>query len=423
MALKYDYDVVVVGGGVAGTMAAIACAQEGKSTLLVEQNQFLGGTGTGGMVSELLGVARDGKLIYGGATQAVFDKMIENGDAAYNFQIPMSSNPNIKVDRLRCNPECLKLLLEKSCLDAGVSLLYTGTCTGAVEQENGVRLTVKTLYEQFEMNGKFVIDATGNANLAHMMGYPTLKAPKEALQVCSLIIRLGGIDLERLQQSILSGEQQALIREGMDKGILKGKIMAFAPIPNSHEATMNVTRTNVDHENALEVTRGLCETHSQIPQILSFIREKVPGCENAVLSSIASNLGVRDARRIEGEYVLTGADLLDLKSFDDSIAVGTYPLDVHDPVTKTVLWQDVPGVYKIPARSMMPKRSKRLIVAGRGISATEQAFAAIRVMPIAMNIGEAAGCMVATLLDCGGTLPELDIAALHDRMKKRGMKY
>ena len=106
-------DIAVIGGGMAGTLAAISAARSGAKVVLIEKQQCLGGIGTNGMVSELLGVGRNGVTFYGGITQKIFDTLVSQGDAAYNFKVPMSSNPNILVDRLRCNPESMKILLEK----------------------------------------------------------------------------------------------------------------------------------------------------------------------------------------------------------------------------------------------------------------------------------------------------------------------
>lgn len=421
--MEKQYDIIIIGGGMAGVLAAVAAAQEGGKTLLIEKEECLGGIGTSAMVSELLGVSRDKKMIYGGVIGKIFAQLVENGDAMYNYQVPMSSNPNIKVDRLRCNPEIVKLILESTCMESGVEILYDAICTKATDCGNAIEIETHTLYEKYIFLGTIVVDATGNANIAHMMNYHTTKAEPEMLQVSTRMIRLSCLDLVQLEKCILSGEIQEIITKGFADGVLKGRIMAFAPIPNTHDATFNVTRSHIDHEDAVDVTKGICEANTQIPEILAFIRANVPGCQNAALAGIASTMGIRDARRIEGEYVLTGADLLSCKTFDDVAALGTYPLDIHDPITNTVQWTEVPGVYEIPMRCMIPIGSTRLIVTGRAVSADAQAFSAIRVMPTVMNLGETAGCMAAALLETRKDLTQLDVQTVHTIMAKRQMNF
>ena len=421
--MKNRYDIVVVGGGMAGALAAISAGRAGKRVLLVERGQCLGGIGTSAMVSELMAVAWHGKRIYGGIAQEIFDTLVSTGDAEYNFQVPMSSNPSIHVDRLRCNPECMKLVLEEKALTAGVRLLYDAACVEAEETDNGFYLSIRSCCDTLRVFCDYLIDATGNASVAYMLAYETTKARKEDLQTSSLIFRLGNLDLKALKSTIEDGSIQAVITRGVESGILKGRIMGFAPIPNTNDATVNVTRADVDHESAEDYSGGLCSARGQIHRIVSFIRENVAGCQRAALCAIAASLGVRDARRVVGEYTLTGEDILTQRSFADSVALCGYPLDVHDPHSKGVVWQDIPGVFQIPLGCMVPKGAQRLLVAGRAISATPEAFSSIRVMPPVMNTGEAAGCVAAYLSHRQIGLAQAGIDEIHAAMARQGMRY
>lgn len=421
--MKGRYDIVVVGGGMAGALAAVSAGRAGKNVLLVEREKCLGGIGTSAMVSELMAVTWHKEPIYGGITQEVFDTLLGAGDAAYNFQVPMSSDPSVHVDRLRCNPESIKLVLEEKVLGAGAQLLYDAACIEAEETDSGFSLLIRSCHDTVRVSCDYLIDATGNASVAHMLAYETVKAEKANLQTSSLIFRLGNLDLKALGDAIADGSIQAVITRGFESGVLKGRIMGFAPIPNTNDATVNVTRADVDHENAEDYSGGLCLARSQIPQIITFIRENVPGCRKAALGAIAASLGVRDARRIVGEYTLTGEDILTQKPFADSVALCAYPLDVHDPHSKGVVWRDIPGVFKIPLGCMIPKGAQRLLVAGRAVSTTPEAFSSIRVMPPVMNIGEAAGCVAAYLSDKGIRLAQARIEEIHTLMERQGMRY
>lgn len=417
------YDIIVVGGGMAGAFAAIAAGESGKSVLIVEKEQCLGGTGTSSMVSELMGVAFHKEKFYGGAIKRFFDKLENNGHAMYNYNVPMSSNPNVHIDRLRCNPEYEKIYLEKMVLEANVDILYNSVVDNAIEREDGIDVEVRSLYSDYAIKCSFLIDATGNASIAHKMGIPTFKNEPKHQQTCSLIIRLGNINVEELQSSIDDKSIQDAVQKGFDSGVLKGRILGFAPIPNTNDSTVNVVNTNIDHENTIDLTEGLIDTHQQVDSIIKFIRENVKGCSKATLSSMASTLGIRDARRLIGEYELSFDDLKNQTKFDDCAALGCYPLDIHDPVTNKVIWEEVKGLYQIPFRTMYSNKSNRLIVTGRSISASKEAFSAIRVMPPVMNIGEASGCLAATLVNDGTNLSSYNIEHVRELMKSRNMNF
>ncbi|MBQ9046870.1 MAG: FAD-dependent oxidoreductase [Solobacterium sp.] len=418
---KQIYDVLVIGGGMAGTFAAIAAGEAGKKVLIVEKNQCLGGTSTSSMVSELMGVAFHGRKIYGGAVQRYFDTLESNGHAMYNYNVPMSSNPNVHIDRLRCNPEYAKIYLEKMALEANADILYDAVLVQAEESDDCIECVVKTAYTELTVQCSFLIDATGNASVACKMGLPTFKNDSKALQTSTLIIRLGNIEIEKLQETIKDKSIQKAVRKGFDSGILKGRILGFAPIPNTNDTTVNVVNTNIDHEDPYELTKGLIDTHQQVPSIIDFIRENVKGCEHAVLVSIGSTLGIRDARRLVGTYELTFDDLKNSAKFEDCAALGCYPLDIHDPVTNTVIWEEVKDLYQIPFRTMYCKESKRVIVTGRAVSASRDAFAAIRVMPSVMNLGEASGCLAAVLVEDHADLSDFNIEHVKELMKQRKM--
>lgn len=392
--MNQRYDLLIVGGGTAGTLCAIAAARNGISVALIEENSFLGGMACGSGLAEMNAAGFQGLPIYKGIVGEIFDDMIKSGDAAYNFQIPMSSNKDIKIDRLRYNPEILKILLEKKCVEAGVTIYYNTVFLNA-EEENNCEITVKGMHKELSLYGKYMVDATGNCDVVTNLGYKTTKPNVENLAVSTMVFRLSNINIPVLQEVITSGILGSIISEGYESGILKGKILAFSPIPSTNDVSVNATRAKFDHENIEEYTRGIIEARGQIEKIVNFIHKNVPGTGNSYISNISPLMGIRDCRKIEGEYKLSLNDLESMHKFSDSIAIGGYPVDVHDPITNTVVWHILPGLYYIPFRSLIPKGSSRVLVVGKCISADEKAFAAIRVMPIVMNIGESAGYIIA----------------------------
>lgn len=386
-----QYDLIVVGGGTAGTLSAIAAAREGLKVAVAERGTCLGGMAASSGLTEMNAAGFCGAPLYRGIEREIFNRMISSGDAAYHFGVPMSSDRNVKVDRLRYNPEVLKLLLEEMAVEAGAELFYDMELASAKEHEEHTVVRIRNPYQTLELSGRYLIDGTGNATLVRALGGETEETKENARMVATLMFRISGADLKRMGQFLNSGQLAQVIREGREKGILKGAILALTPIPGTSDVSVNVTRVKFNHEDAAEAGRAVTEARSQIMPVLQYIRSTVWGLENAYLSGIAPVIGVRDARRIRGRYTLTIHDLEQMTEFEDRVAWGCYPMDVHDPVTNTVVWKVLPGVYHIPYRSLVPEGLHRTIVAGKCLCADNKAFGAVRVMPIMMNVGESAG--------------------------------
>lgn len=392
---EYQYDLVIAGGGTAGSFCAIAAARSGLSTAIVEKNTYLGGMMTGAGLTEMNAAGFQGNPLYQGIEKEVFDELIALGAAEYHFGVAMSSDKNVKVDRLRYNPEVLKIILEQKAVEAGVTLFYESEIETASETANGCTLQMRNEFGTATLHSFYLADATGNANLIRRMGGRTIKTPGNKQLTSSLMFRLSHVDLDKLKAFIQEDKIPAVIQKGYTAGILKGKILAFTPIPGTNDVSLNVTRANGDCEDTTEYSQCLVETRRQILPICAFLKKEVPGLEHAYLSNVAPFLGVRDGRRIEGEYMLTIQDLESMQEFPDSVAVGCYPMDLHDPVTHSVIWKVMPGIYHIPFRSLIPKGFCRTLVIGKCLCADKKAFGAIRVMPIMINTGESAGYLFA----------------------------
>lgn len=396
-----SYDLIVVGGGTAGALCALAAARSGLKTAVIEKNTYLGGMACGSGLTEMNAAGFQGKPLYKGIEQELFDALIESGHGEYHFAVPMSSNKNVKVDRLRYDPELFKIILEQKAVAAGIDLYYETELERARELDDGCELTVRTCYSTFTLHSSYLADATGNADLVRVMGGATIKTPEENQLTATLMFRLSNVDLEQLKQYQESGKIPELIKEGFEKGILKGKILAFTPIPGSRDVSLNVTRAQGDYEDADAYSRSIVDARKQILTVLAFVKEKVPGLEHAYLSGIAPVMGVRDGRRAQCRYMLKLEDLENMTDFADSVACGCYPMDIHDPVTKSVVWKILPGVYHIPFRSLVPETLSRTLVLGKSLCAEKKATAAIRVMPIMMNVGESAGYLFALAKEKG----------------------
>lgn len=386
-----QYDLIVIGGGTAGAMCAIAAAVSGLKTAVVERNAYLGGMACGSGLTEMNAAGFQGAPLYRGIEEEIFNELIESGHGEYHFAVPMSSNKEVKVDRLRYDPEYLKIFLERRALEAGVELYYETELDEAKEDAEGCQVSLKTLYGSFTLTSRYLADATGNASLVQKLGGAAVKTPEENQLTSTLMFRLSNVDMERVREFQADGQLPRLIQESFEKGIIKGRILAITPIPGSRDVSMNVTRANGDYEDVRVYSAGVADARSQILPVISLLRERVPGMESCTLASIAPILGVRDGRRIEGQYELTIQDLEQMTDFEDSVACGCYPMDIHDPATRSVIWKVLPGVYHIPFRSLLPKGLTRTLAIGKCLCAEKKAFAAVRVMPIMMNVGESAG--------------------------------
>lgn len=410
--MQKNYDLIVAGGGTAGALCAIAAARSGVKTAVIEPLYSLGGLAANSGLTEMNAAGFQGKPLYKGIEQEILNRLLETGHGEYHFAVPMSSDPNVRVDRFRYDPEALKLVLEQLAMEAGVELFYGCTVYEAQETDAECVLQVRSGCKSFTLKSLYTVDATGDASVVCAMGGATRVADADKRMIATLMFRISRVDTARLQQAMQGGVIREAIQKGRAEGVLQGAILAFTPIPGTDDVSLNVTRVKCDHEDPRSLSRGLAEARAQIEPVFRFVQKNVPGLENAYVSGIAPILGVRDARRIQAAHTLTLAELESMQEFEDSVACGCYPMDIHDPVTNSVIWKMLPGVYHIPYRSLLPRGLHRVLAAGKCLDADDQAFGAVRVQPIVMNMGESAGYAVALALKNGCCLDELNTAEL-----------
>ncbi|RLI06457.1 FAD-dependent oxidoreductase, partial [Candidatus Bathyarchaeota archaeon] len=365
-----EYDVVVAGGGTAGVAAAIAAARNGADTLLIEKYGFLGGTMTAGLVNPFMTFHAGNKQIIKGIFQEIIDHLKDMG--GYDEKTKAFDN------------EAMKLVLDQMVKEAGVRLLLHTYVTDVIltkmNKVRGVEIYNKSGRQA--VLGKVTVDATGDGNVAVMAGAPYEKGRREdgLTQPMTLNFRVGGVDVERMPPR---DEINKLFEEAKAKGELsipRENILYF-PTTRKSEIHFNTTRiVMADGTKAEDLTYAETEGRRQMVELIKFLKEKVPGFENAYLLMSAVQIGVRETRRIIGEYVLTEDDIVKARKFKDTIAKGSYPIDIHNPKGEgTVIKRPPPGEsYDIPYRCIVPKKVDDLLVAGRCISSTHEAQAAIR---------------------------------------------
>ncbi len=383
-----EAEVVVVGGGPSGLCAAIAAAEEGADTLLIERYGFLGGMATAGLVNPFMTWLAGGQPVIEGIFARLRERLKE-ADA-------WSLDP----EGARFDPETLKLVADEMVLDAGVRLRLH-SMLAAVEAEGGHvhRLALVSKSGMEAARGRVFVDCTGDADLCAWAGAETEMGREEdgLCQPMTLNFRMGGVDRERMP----SREQiNALYDAAKERGEIDNprENVLFFYTTRHGEIHFNTTRVvKLDATRAEELTCAELQARRQVREMVSFLRRQVPGFENAYLLRMGAQIGVRESRRVMGDYVLTTEDVLSARKFEDGIARGSYPVDIHNPAgTGTVIKRLPPGeAYDIPYRCLLPRGFTNLLVAGRPISCNHGAHSSLRVMPIAMAVGEAAGVAAA----------------------------
>jgi len=447
-----DVDIVVVGGGTAGSVAAIAAGREAMKTMLVEQLGFLGGTQSAALVTPQMPNQIDKKPLNLGIDAEINARLAETRDSG----VFSDGNPGW------FNPEMLKFVLEEMINEAGVELLYYTFFADAIVEDNVIKgIIVQNKGGQSAILARRVIDTTGDADVAFRAGVP-FNSGEETTglnQPFSVRFHLGNVNIERfidflkglgsyqltenpdapvspLTPPLVTTAQvwgkgwklEPLFRKAVEEGVLResdGNYFQLFSVPGRPgEISFNCPRISgeVDGTNPFHLTRAQIRGRQAILRYLDFCRKYLPGFENAYIVFTAPLVGVRESRRIIGEYILTADDVLGAKKFDDAIARNNYPIDIHrDKESGAKMIHLKPGGYhEIPYRCLVPLKIDNLLVAGRCISATFEAQSSIRIQTNCRAMGEAAGVAAAMSIRKGIPPRQLDGVELRRRLKEKG---
>ncbi len=408
--------VAIIGGGPAGLCAAVAAAEEGADTLLIERYGFLGGMATAGLVNPFMPYYTGGEQIIQGLFQRIIDRLEDAGGWSHRQD---------EWARDAFDPEIMKLVCPQMCEAAGVRLrLHTMLATATAENgtvSKGV-LVSKSGFEAVQAD--VFIDATGDGDLAAWAGADYEQGrPEDGLcQPMTLMFRMAGVDEEQLPPR---AQINSLYNEAKARGAIDNprENVLFFYTTRRGEIHFNTTRVvKLQGTNAADLTGAELQARRQMGQMVAFLKERITGFEQAYLAATAVQIGVRESRRIMGEYVLTEKDVLEARKFADGIARGCYPVDIHNPAgTGTVIKELAPGEsYDIPYRCLCPRGFDNLLVAGRPISADHIAHSSLRVMPIAAAVGEAAGVAAAIAASQHTAVSAIDTQQLRQRLAQRG---
>ncbi len=450
MQSMYDthYDLIVVGGGIAGSMAAVAAGRLGLKVLLIEEEGYLGGSltacGTGPMMTFHAGE----KQVVRGLVDEMIQRLVQKGLSVGH--IVDSTGYTYTVTPF--DSEGMKRELELMCLQADVQLLYHTTVVETTV-EKGLLCSLKCLCagSLFRVQGTYYIDASGDADLIAMAGIPFEQGRETdgKDQPLTMNFKLVDVDLSVIRNLMdsdvelfpflapkaglqhqasrlsFSGFQQIML-EGIEKGEItfdRDIVLCFET--NAfNEVIVNMTRVlGKNPVKPLELTEAELEGRRQVWELYGFLKTHVPGFEKARMTFSGPRIGVRSSRRLKGVYRITAEDLLHETIFDDAISACGYPIDIHSPdgaATDSTFLRDG-GYYTIPLRSLLNTHVPNVVAAGRNISCEFAAHASLRVSPSAGAVGQGAGTAVALAVQEKTDLFHLDLDVLHATLRKAGV--
>jgi len=267
--------------------------------------------------------------------------------------------------------------------------------------------------------------ATGDAELSMLAGceYKLGREKDELCQPMTLCFRLGGVDKKKYHEN--RSMMDPLYNEFQKKGLIKNPRENLLIFENLNDGVLHFNCTRIVKKNPVdpfEITEAEIEAREQVFELHKFLKENIPGFEGSRVLSTALQIGIRESRKIVGEYTLTEEDLLALRHFDDAIAVANYAIDIHNPEGTGTRWCEFENGqwYEIPYRCLIPKKMDNLLVAGRCISSTHEAQSSYRIMPFCAELGQAAGTAVAVARRNGTGVRDVDVKQVQEILRGEG---
>jgi hypothetical protein len=441
-----DTDVLVVGGGPSGLAAAVAAGGAGARVVLAERYGFLGGNATAALVMPLMSfhAHRDhiprldvttlfpqdqgpGDPVVAGVFRSFVSRLIAAGGALEpsertGFTVPF-------------DPEVLKLVALDLLDDAGVEYLFHSFASGVLGQRRLDGVIFEGKSGPLVVKARMVVDCTGDGDVAALAGAP-FEVGRNAdglVQPITLMFRMVEFERQAFAAYVNAHPDQwrgvhglwDLVQRATDAGELdlpREDVLLFAT-PHAREVSVNSTRVSGALGTSVwDLTRAEWEGRRQFRQIVAFLKKYVPGFASAYAAQTGVQVGVRETRRVTGEYQLTADDVITARKHSDVVARGAYPIDIHNPAGKgTRLERLPPGeAYDIPLRCLLPQGMTNLLVAGRCISGTHEAHSSYRVMPISMATGHAAGVCAALACRNGTAAHDVPAADVQRELLRQG---
>ncbi len=382
------YDLIVVGGGISGVCAAVAAQRRSLKVLLIEKYGVLGGAMSNSLVYPFMryNTRGDGKITSAGLFSEIKARHKEYNDPSY---------------------ETYKLVFDDMVTESGVDLLFHSTVFEAITENRRVKgVKVATKGGVIEIFADFFIDASGDGDLIALSGcdYQLGRESDGYCQPMTTCFRLSNVDVDLFLKEQDSLQKKYL--EYKEKNLITNPRENLLVFTGVGEGVLHFNTTRVvkeDPTNAVEISRAEITARKQIKELLAFLKQNAKSCKNASLVYIANHIGIRESRKLKGVHLLTKDELIECKKFEDTVALGCYSIDIHNPTgTGTYIHKFSDGqFYSIPYRSLLPKEYDNLLACGRCLSADHTAHSAVRIIPICANLGEAAGVAAAVCKQSG----------------------
>ena len=437
--VRSEVDVLVVGGGPSGIMAARAAAKDGAKVLLIESRGYLGGNLTLGLpILAYLDV--NGKQCIRGYAQELIDRLAARGCAGPH--VPCKLHMSLTI----IDPDEVKDVALEMVQERGVEVLMYVFCSGAIMDGNRIKgVVIESKAGREAILAKTVIDCTGDGDVAFRAGVEMHKGDENGgLQPPTLMYSVRKVNVDALRDAIVNHSDEYdmdtmpawqfnrryFITVGLRKRIQKAT-EAGLDIPvartilitglKDDQIWVNMSRVSgVDSTRPESYTGGEIEARKQVKVLNRYLREFIPGFENMEVERITPFMGIRESRVMVGKYVLTGDDIVGSKRFDDVITVAGYPLDIHHSTGTDCTMVFAKDNHDIPYRCLVPEKVEGLLVAGRCSSFTHEAMAATRVMSTCMALGQAAGTAARIALASGVLPSEVDVPAVQAALRSEG---
>ena len=410
-------EVVVVGAGSAGCVAALAAARAGRTVLLIDRLGFPGGTSTAVLDTfyAFFTAGEAGRKVVSGLPDLPVQRLRARGKV---FERPNSFGSGLGYTY---DPETLKIVWAELLREHGVALMLHSLVTGVrAVQERVEALTVATRAGPLEVTADAFVDASGDADVIAAAGGAML-ADRQLLQPATVTFRMAPVDLPAFHEHGRPRFRE-LLRQAREQGYdLRGDSGSLHQSGAKGVALMATTRIDApDLADPLEPGRVELEGLEQVDEWARFLRDRMPGFEQAELVAIGAMAGVRETRRVQGRYVLTEEDVRSGASFDDQIARCGAPIE--DLASADTRWVHVggSGTYGLPWRCLVPTRLRGVVVAGRCLSATHAAHASARSMATCMAMGQAAGTAAGLAVEASVDVSAVDGIQLRDRLAADG---
>ena len=418
------WDLIVVGAGLTGVAAAVSARRQGMEVLLIEKAGFLGGAPATCLINPFMPYCtkvEDGKLALSQGFFAELQGLLREVGGYVGGTNTLAEGSRHE----ELHEEYVKLALDRLIVREGVQPLFHAYLCGVEKEGDTIQaVQVATKCGVLRFEAKYFVDCTGAADLAVMAGCPFHLGREDGLcQPMTLCFRIGNIDIPTFDKNrpLMQKLYKQFQAEGKIKNPRENVLLFYTHVDGMlHFNTTRVVK--LDPTNPFDVTNAEMMAREQMFELYYFLRDNIPGCEKSQLLYSAGEIGVRESRMIDGEYLLNQDDLVNCVKFEDRIAAGNYDIDIHNPEgTGTSHYYFAPGTwYTIPYRSLLPKNTNNLLVAGRCISTTHEAQASIRIMPIVATLGHAAGVAAGLANKAGVGVKDIDVKQLQNQLEAEG---